>query len=160
MAFVGDIKGVVDLAVAGWGWARNRMDPVRAQAQRMIDVFEAYGIARQQIARVLPADIQLSPFLFSNPDRLSEKITPRLLDWVAEYLAINRQWLDGIVGSAPHLRVNGYKNAGVFVNWLSARKNLNLPVDRTLYVWKASKEAVDRVALALSASSTQSIRPD
>ena len=46
MAILSEIKGIVDLFVGGCGWARNRLDPVRAQAQRVIDVFEAYNPER------------------------------------------------------------------------------------------------------------------
>ena len=57
MSVVGEAKGVFDLLTSGWSWLRDRLDPVRVQAQRLIDAFEAHGIARQQIARVLPPEL-------------------------------------------------------------------------------------------------------
>lgn len=49
-----EAKGAVDLLSRGWDWFQDRRDPVRAQAKRLIDAFDTYGIAKQQIARVLP----------------------------------------------------------------------------------------------------------
>ena len=42
-----------------------RLDPTRVQAKRLIASFEAYGIARQQIPRLLPAGLKLPNAAFS-----------------------------------------------------------------------------------------------
>ena len=53
LSILGDERSIVDLLTRNWTWTQDRRDPVRAQAQRLNDAFEAQGIARQQIARVL-----------------------------------------------------------------------------------------------------------
>lgn len=136
MSILGDGKGIVDLLTRGWTWVRERRDPVRAQAQRMIEAFEAHGIARQQIARVLPPELAVPPAALSTPDKLKDKITPALLDWAADYLALDRRWLDG-VDARPHRRVDGYKNEGIYAEWLRHRQAVAPDVDRTLFVWTA-----------------------
>lgn len=136
MSILGDGKGIVDLLTRGWTWVRERRDPVRAQAQRMIEAFEAHGIARPQIARVLPPELAVPPAALSTPDKLKDKITPALLDWAADYLALDRRWLDG-VEARPHRRVEGYKNEGVYAEWLRQRQAVAPDVDRMLFVWTA-----------------------
>lgn len=47
MSFVGEATGVIGLLVKAWNLLRDHMDPARAQAKRLIETFEAYGIANQ-----------------------------------------------------------------------------------------------------------------
>ncbi|MFM9917560.1 MAG: hypothetical protein ACKVOX_17285 [Rhizobacter sp.] len=136
MSILGDGKSIVDLLTRGWTWVQERRDPVRAQAQRMIDAFEAHGIARQQIARVLPPELAVPPAALSTPDKLKEKVTPALLDWAADYLALDRRWLDG-VEARPHRHVDGYKNEGNYSEWLRQRQAVAPDVGRVLFVWTA-----------------------
>ena len=77
MSILGEGKGIVDLLARGWTWVQERRDPVRAQAQRIIDAFEAHGIARQQIVRILPLELAIPPAALSTPDKLQDKVTPR-----------------------------------------------------------------------------------
>lgn len=137
MSIIGEATGVFGLLGKAWNLVRDRLDPARAQAQRLIDTFEAYGIARQQIPRVLPAELKLPNAAFSTPDKLKDKVTPELLDWAADHLAINRAWLDG-VGSQPHLRVDHYKDPIRYREWLLERQNIDPNVHRLLLVWKGA----------------------
>jgi hypothetical protein len=57
MSIVGETTGALGLLGKSWGWLRDRLDPARLQAQRLIEAFEAYGIARQQIPRLMPAGL-------------------------------------------------------------------------------------------------------
>lgn len=59
-----------------------------------------------------------------------------MLDWAADYLALNRRWLDG-VDPHPHCHVDGYKNEEVYGDWLRQRLQSAPAVDRVLYVWTA-----------------------
>ena len=136
MSVLGDGKGIVDLLTRGWTWVQERRDPVRAQAQRVIDAFEAHGIARQQIARVLPPGLAIPPASLSNADKLKDKVTLALLDWAADYLALDRRWLDG-VGARPHRCVDGHRNEDVYADWLRQRLEIAPAVNRVLYVWTA-----------------------
>lgn len=134
MSVVGEAKGVFDLLSSGWTWLRDRRDPVRLQARRLIDAFEAYGIARQQIARVLPPEFALPPAAFSTPDLLKDKLSAPLLDWTAEYLALNRPWLDGL-DVHPHRHINDHFSDTAYADWFRERLALAREVNRRLCMW-------------------------
>jgi hypothetical protein len=53
MSIVGEATSTLGLLGKVWSWLRDRVDPARMQAQQFIQAFEAYGIARQQIPRLL-----------------------------------------------------------------------------------------------------------
>jgi hypothetical protein len=102
----------------------------------MIAAFEARGIARQQIARVLPPELAVPPAALSTPNKLKDKVTPALLDWAADCLALDRRWLD-VVKARPHRHVDGYKNEGIYADWLRQRQAVAPDVYRMLNVWTA-----------------------
>jgi hypothetical protein len=135
MSFVGEATGVVGLLGKAWNLLRDRLDPARAQAKRLIETFEAYGIARQQIPRLLPPDLKLPNAAFSTPDKLKDKVTPELLDWASDHLAISRSWLD-LVEHAPHLLENHYKAPMGYRDWLANRLEVAPDATRFLLVWK------------------------
>lgn len=135
MSFVGEATGVIGLLGKAWGLLRDRLDPARAQAKRFIDTFEAYGIARQQIPRLLPPELKLPNAAFSTPDKLKDKVTPELLDWAAAHLAIRRSWLDHVDGM-PHLLEDHYKAPAGYRDWLAHRLAVAPDVSRLLAVWK------------------------
>lgn len=135
MSFVGEATGVFGLLGKAWSLLRDRLDPARAQAKRLIDTFEAYGIARQQIPRLLPTELKLPNAAFSAPDKLKDKLTHELLDWAANYLAIRRSWLDN-VDEQPHLLEDHYKAPAGYRDWLAHRLEVAPHVTRYLAVWK------------------------
>ena len=135
MSIVGEATGVLGLLGKGWGWMRDHLDPARAQAQRLIETFEAYGIARQQVSRLLPPELKLPNATFSTPDKLKDEVTPELLDWAAVHLAISRSWLDG-VEEMPHLVEDHYKSPAGYREWLTNRLEVAPTVSRFLAVLK------------------------
>lgn len=135
MSFVGEATGVFSLLGKAWNLLRDRLDPARAQAKRLIETFETYGIARQQIPRVLPPELKLPNAAFSTPDKLNDKVTPELLDWAAVHLAISRSWLDG-VEETPHLVEDHYKSPEGYREWLANRLEVAPTVSRLLAVLK------------------------
>jgi hypothetical protein len=135
MSFVGEATGVIGLLGKAWNLLRDRLDPARAQAQRLIESFEAYGIARQQIPRLLPPELKLPNAAFSTPDKLKDKVTSELLDWASDYLAISRSWIDK-GGDTPHLLEDHYKSPAGYRDWLATRLDLAPNVSRYLAVWK------------------------
>jgi hypothetical protein len=141
MSIVGEATGVLGPAGKACGWLRDRLDPARVQAQRLIQAFEAYGIARQQIPRLLPASLSMPNAAFSSPDRLKAHLTPALLDWAAEHLAIRRSWLDG-VGAQPHLIEDHYKAVAGYRDWLTQRIEQVPLVHRFVHVWKPQGPAI------------------
>jgi hypothetical protein len=135
MSIIGEATGVIGLLGKAWNLLRDRLDPARAQAQRLIETFEAYGVARQQIPRLLPPELKLPNAAFSTPDKLKDKVTPELLDWVADHLAVSRSWLDR-VADKPHLMVDHYKAPAGYRDWLVNRLAVEPNVARFLSVWK------------------------
>lgn len=142
MSIVGEIAALFGLVgkLGSWvgkGWValRNRLDPAGAQAKRLIETFEAYGIARQQIPRILPPELKLPNAVFSTPDKLKDKLTPELLDWAADHLVISRSWMDK-VDEMPHLLVDHYKYPAGYRDWLANRLEVATKVSRNLHVWK------------------------
>jgi len=135
MSFVGEATGVIGLLGKAWNLLRDRLDPARAQAKRLIESFEAYGIARQQIPRILPTELKLPNAAFSAPDKLKDKVTHQLLDWAANHLCISRSWIDK-GGEMPHLLEDHYKAPVGYRDWLANRIEVAPSVSRTLAVWK------------------------
>ena len=141
MSFVGEATGVFGLLDKAWSLLRDWQDPARAQAKRLIETFEAYGIARQQITRILPPDLKLPNAIFSTPDKLKDKLTPELLDWAADFLVISRSWFDG-VADKPHVIEDHYKTPAGYRDWLAKRLSVAPTATRFLYVWKSQGQAI------------------
>lgn len=120
----------------GWNLLKERSNPTRCQAKRTIDAFESYGVARQQIARLLPEQIELPAGVFSTVDSLKACVSPPLLDWSADFLALNRAWFD-CVDAQPHLLVDGYKDTSVYERWLASRIQHAPAAKRHIVVWKS-----------------------
>lgn len=135
MSIIGETSRAIGLLDKAWNLVRDRLDPARAQAKRLIETFEAYGVARQQIPRILPPELKLPNSAFSTPDKLKDKVTPELLNWAADHLAISRSWLD-LVEQTPHLVEDHYKSPAGYRNWLEERLAATPHVARYLAVWK------------------------
>ncbi len=140
MSVVGEVTGVWGLLTKGWDWYQERVDPVFRSASRLICAFEAHGIKRQQIMRVLPqqtlpAKPELTMADFSRPGKLKAKLTPQLLDWAAEYLNVQRAWFDD-VDVCPHVVVDCYKRPAQYSPWLQDRLTRVPVLHRHLCIWK------------------------
>jgi hypothetical protein len=59
------------------------------------------------------------------------------LDWSAQYLVLNRAWLDG-TDEQPQQRIEAHKNGDVVAKWLQRRIEVEPSVYRRIYVWAAS----------------------
>lgn len=143
MSFVGEASGVFGLLGKAWNLLRDRLDPARAQAKRLIETFEGYGIARQQIPRIMPPELKLPNAAFSTPDKLKDKLTPELLDWAAGFLAISRSWIDK-GGDKPHLLEDHYKSPAGYRDWLTNRVEQVTDVSHCLYVLKPQGHEIPR----------------
>ncbi len=95
---------------------RNRVNPARRQAARILRAFEAHGVERTQINRLLSAELQLTQFELSTADELKKVIKQPHIDWVAEFLALNPDWLDGTSEQA-HTLIHSYKRPGELHKW-------------------------------------------
>lgn len=140
MGVLSDAKVVADWLGKLFGWWKVRQDPIRAQAQRVLDVFVAHGVAQTQISRLLPEQFAIPMMDFASADKLSEHLTPALLDWVAEYFALNRSWLD-CRPVDPHQTINCYKHPADFAAWLTERRT-GEPFQFRLFVLKPSAKPI------------------
>ena len=139
MSVVGEVTGVWGLLTKTWDWYQERADPVFRSASRLMRAFEAHGIKRQQITRVLPqqalpAKPELTMADFSRLGKLKAKLTPQILDWAAEYLNVQRAWFDD-VDVRPHVVVDYYKHPAKYGQWLQNRLKHAPEVHRHLCVW-------------------------
>ncbi|CAD2266496.1 hypothetical protein B6N17_001350 [Stutzerimonas stutzeri] len=112
------------------GWLQNRANPARRQAARILEAFETHGFERTQINRLLPADLQLTQFELSAADELKKVIKQPHVDWVADFLALNPDWLDGASEQA-HTLVYSYKSPGELQAWF--KKHAPRPDDGAIY---------------------------
>lgn len=106
----------------------------------MLDVFAAHSIAPTQISRLLPGKFTIPMQDFATAATLKSHLTPALLDWLADYFALNRPWLDG-VGGRPHQPLLCYKHPGDFAHWLAERRN-GEPFQFRLLVFKPSRRPI------------------
>lgn len=120
-------KTAIDLLPRGGKLLKQLNDPVRAQATRVLEAFEAHGVKPQQIARLLPADIEVKSAAWSSADTLKDAMTPELLQWTANLLSLNPAWLDGereIASRHAHFRYSSNQPSALF-HWLRERYQRN-----------------------------------
>ena len=146
MSIVSEATGIFGLFGKGWDWLKDRLDPTRLSAKRLIAAFESHGVARQQIIRLIPPHVlqtkpEVSMADFSSPKKLKSKLSPPLLDWAAQYLNLKRAWLDG-VDELPHHVVDRYKRPAEYRSWLEERQ-VNAPLaSRWISVWKTKGQSM------------------
>lgn len=135
----GLVKTAADLLPRAWtSWLAQR-DPVCAQAARVLLAFEAHGIARTQIVRLLPPALPLPLTAFANPQSLREHLTPAFLDWVAGFFLLERGWLDGVGDASPHSPdAHCFYKQPDELHWSLQALNAAHPLDFALYVLKTA----------------------
>lgn len=139
MSLVGDASSIFGMLSKGWSWWQSRHDPALRSARSLIRAFEAHGVGRQQIIRLVPTSVaqarpELSMADFSKPEQLKFKLSPALLDWAAEFLNVRRAWLDGKADTSPHHIVNHYQQPALYGPWFADRMVQAPDVDRVLTV--------------------------
>lgn len=103
-------------------WVQNRINPVRKQAARILQVFEAHGIERTQINRLLPQDLRLQPFQFSDADELKKAFKQEHITWLVDYFALEPAWLEGTSDEANQ-QIFSYKSPELLHQWLLQHKD-------------------------------------
>ena len=141
MGVLSDAKVLADWLGKLFGWWKVRQDPIRAQAQRVLDVFAAHGVAQTQISRLLPEQFAIPMKDFASADKLTGHLTPAFLDWVAEYFVLSRSWLDGLPVD-PHQTICCYKHPADFAAWLAERQTEE-PFQFRLFVLKPSAKPIN-----------------
>lgn len=99
-----------------FNWLKNRANPARLQAARILQVFEAHNVERTQINRLSPPDLQLTQFEWSSADELKKVLKPAHIDWAAGFFALEPGWLDG-VSNRVHTLIHSYKTPGNLHRW-------------------------------------------
>lgn len=134
----------IKLAAKGLGklyrYGIEHLDPIRAQAQRVLDVFAAHRVAPPQISRLLPERFVIPIQDFASAGMLKAHLAPALLDWVAEFFALNRSWLDGVT-EQPHQTICCYKQPLAFALWLAEHRT-GEPFQFRLFALKPSKRPI------------------
>lgn len=118
MDVVQTINSLLGPASKLFAWLQNRANPVRQQAARILLAFEAHGIQRTQINRLLPKNLQLLPFQLSDADELKKVLTQEHINWVAKFFALEQEWLNGTSDAANEL-IFSYKSPGALHQWLT-----------------------------------------
>lgn len=120
MIITKELSGLFDLVRNLWGVYRQRRDPFRCQAERILAAFKAHGIAPTQIGRLSPAPPLDKLSVLAYPEHLKEHLSPAFVLWVQETLQLEQSWLDG-TSSRPYQRIYSYKCPGELHGWLSQR---------------------------------------
>jgi hypothetical protein len=70
------------------------VDPAITLVNRFLEVFKSHGVHRNEIPRCIPEKFGVSLVELGNKNKLIEKLTPELIDWVASTFNIRREWLE------------------------------------------------------------------
>lgn len=100
---------------------RERQQPLHRQASRFIEAFEAHGVARQQLPRLMPEPIRLTLQAVATPEALAVNLQLEHLDWAAETLALQREWFDAEGEQAHQVVGSVYKRPAAQHEWLANR---------------------------------------
>lgn len=133
---VGEINSAITLLERFGGMLTNTLKrrkarPVTSVAQRFVDLFEAHGVHRNQIPRVLGHDLALSD-LVDNASLLA-KLTEPVLEAACSLFGVRREWLDG-TGQAPYVRNAFYKYPRDFQRFIEELKSARPDAELTGYL--------------------------
>ncbi len=127
------LKDILDLLLSVFRFAEKQRNPVRQQASRVLRAFEAHGISRTQINRVLPKKLRLPAMKWANPDELKESLTQDHLEWVQRYFALENAWIEG-EGDEGNQVIDCYKAPQHLHNWFKANKTRDGGLNFRLYL--------------------------
>jgi hypothetical protein len=88
------------------GFKRWKARHVTSVSQRFVELFEAHGVRRNQIPRVLGYDLALGDLV--DDASLLAKLTEPLLDAACSLFGVRREWLD-VAGEDPYSNHAFYK---------------------------------------------------
>lgn len=126
-------KDWIDLLQQLFTWLRERRNPVRLQAARVLETFEAHGVTRTEINALLPESLQLSAYQWSNADQLKLVLRQPHIDWLNQQFALEEGWLTGRSDSA-HQQVFSYKSPGELHNWFLQHRQPEADLAFRLYL--------------------------
>jgi hypothetical protein len=111
---LGEINAAVSLIERLSRWV-SRKPPPETVAGRFFRLFEAHGVHRNQISRVIGNG--LTPAHLQSDQALMPVLSDELLDSAASLFAIRREWLDGASDQIYPLH-DFYKQAEAFVEFI------------------------------------------
>lgn len=126
-------KDWIDLLQRLFTWISERRNPVRLQAARVLETFEAHGVARTEINALLPESLQLPAYQWSNADQLKLALRQAHLDWLNQQFDLDEGWLTGQSSSA-HQQVFSYKSPGELHQWFLQHRRSEAGLAFRLYV--------------------------
>lgn len=114
------VRWIADIAKGSLlGW-RSRQRPNFRQAHRLLAAFNQHGIPPQQLPRLMPESLRLTPQEVGSLSMLADRLRMEHLDWASETLALRRDWFD-LETEDPHQAVHAYKSPRHLYEWLAER---------------------------------------
>ena len=111
----------------------ERRNPVRLQATRVLETFEAHGIARTEINALLPEALELDAYQWSNADQLKLTLRQAHIDWLNQYFALEEGWLTGKNDSA-HQHPFSYKAPERLHTWFQEHRTPETDLEFKLHL--------------------------
>jgi len=127
---------------------RRKARPVASVAQRFVYLFEAHGVRRNQIPRVLGHNLALSDLV--DDASLLAKLTEPVLDAACSLFGVRREWLDG-AGQESYARNAFYKYPGNFQRFIEELKSARPNAELTGYLVVPEKPAPEDEAFLILA---------
>lgn len=134
-------KDWIDLLQRLFAWLSERQNPVRQQAARVLETFEAHGVARTEINALLPEALQLTAYQWSNADQLKLALRQAHLDWLNQHFALEEGWLTGKSDSA-HQHLFSYKAPGQLHKWFQEHRTPEADLEFKLHLITPDTHAI------------------
>lgn len=110
---------------------RRKAKLVMSVAQRFVHLFEAHGVRRNQIPRVLSYNLALGDLV--DDMSLLAKLTEPVLDAACSLFGVRREWLDG-AGQEPYVRNAFYKHPKDFQCFIEELRSARPDAELTGYL--------------------------
>lgn len=123
------------------GWNKRRNNPARQQAARVLQAFEAHGVARMQINQVLPPALRLTALAWSEPDELKTVLRQEHIDGLSERFNLKGDWLAGLSNVANEL-IFSYKQPGELHRWFERNRNPGSSFEFKLHLITSSADEI------------------
>lgn len=126
-------KDWIDLLLRLFAWINERRNPVRQQAVRVLETFEAHDVARTQINALLPETLRLPAYQWSSADQLKLTLRQEHIDWLNQQFALHQDWLTGR-GESAHDHLFSYKSPERLHQWFQENRRPEGSLEFRLYL--------------------------
>jgi hypothetical protein len=121
--------GLIERFVRALKWWKAK--PVTSISPRFVELFEAHGVCRNQIPRVLGHDLMISDFV--DDVSLLAKLTEPVLNEACSLFGVRREWLD-TAGEKPYAHHSFYKYPEDFQRFIKELKEAHAETELTGYL--------------------------